>query len=296
MEELNRELRRLAGELLLAAADHPDPGRARTLSAAAGELAGAVLARLDGRPVEDSPGPGGKREASEVPGIPEVQDAVPPVRADAPDSNSPLGKLVECYVDDFARIGEEDPVMIDPGLSYDQWAHLHRVGSGKRRHFGGAPLWNDTVPDRGRKVRRLTSGPATLRRLHRTYVTLLDLETPEGGLALRFLRGSHGIQHSRGIVEGGCVDRGSLGRKLTVLEWCAVVTAAERGEHARARILELLRQLEVLAAPVLALDVAFRRRNDSVEMGGRVAGSGEVVNALLRNWPPPGTGGEGTAG
>ncbi|MET8828043.1 hypothetical protein ABZX40_21420 [Streptomyces sp. NPDC004610] len=296
VEELNRELRRLAGELLLAAADHPDPGRARTLSAAARELTGTVLARLDGQPVEDSARPETNAEAPEVQDVPDVQDTVPPVRAGAPDSRPALGELVERYASDFNGIGEDNPVMIDPELRSDQWARLHRVRFGKGEHFAGAPLWNDTVPDRGRKARRLTTGPAVLRRLHRTYVTLRDLETPEGELALRFLRGSHGIQYSRGITEGGFVGRGHLNRKLTELEWRAVVTAAERGEHAQARILELLRQLEVLAAPVLALDVAFRQRNDSVDRGMRVAGSAEVVKSLLRNWPPPESGDEDTTG
>ncbi|MEV2214947.1 hypothetical protein AB0H86_26475 [Streptomyces sp. NPDC050997] len=278
VEELTRGLRRMAAALLEAAADHPDAIRARELSAAARVLTNDVLARLDGEAVEDSPA-----HRSE----PGLQDTVPLAKRVASESGEALEELVELYLTDFARRLDDDPVMIDPDLSYERRNHLRRVRYGRGKPFEDAPLWNDAVPSRGKAVMRGTTSKAeVLRRLHHSYVIRRDLDSPEGELAVQVLQGCKAIRRSRAIDDGGFVDKSELEQKLEALQWRALVIAAGRGKHARAQLLTHLRQLEVLAAVVLELDTAFRQRNSNPSLGARIAGAAHGVKAVLQHWPP----------
>ncbi|WP_147481250.1 hypothetical protein [Streptomyces shenzhenensis] len=278
VEELTRGLRRMAARLLQSAAEHPDAVRARELSAAARVLTSDVLARLDGEAVEDSPA-----HRSE----PEVQDTVPLAKSAASEYRAALDELVELYLPDYTRRLDDDPVMTDPDLSYERWNHLHRVRYGRGNTFEDAPLWNDAVSSRGKAVvRGMTSKVEVLRRLHHSYVTRQDLDSPEGELVVQVLQGCKATQRSRAIGDGDFVDELDLKRKLDTLQWRAVVIAAGRGEQARAQLLTQLRQLEVLAAVVLELDTAFRQRSSSPSLGARIAAAAHGVKAVLRHWPP----------
>ncbi|MFD4028142.1 hypothetical protein ACFWRV_32220 [Streptomyces sp. NPDC058576] len=288
VEELSRGLRRLAAGLLEAAAEHPDALRARELSAAAGVLTNDVLARVDGEAGTAPPA---------RPGEPEVRDAVPPAKDAAVDTavdsaavpGSAVEELVELYLPDYERQVREDddPVMIEPDLPYRRWNHLHRVRYGRGKPFRNAPLWNDTVPSRGKRViRGMTSKAGVLRRLHHSYVILRDLKSPEGELAIRVMQGCQAIERSRAIRDGDFVDTSDLREKLRDLQWSALVVAAGRGEPARAQLLTQLGQLEVLASALLELDTAFRRRNSTPSLGPRIAGAAHGVKAVLRHWPP----------
>ncbi|MER6349059.1 hypothetical protein ACWC10_27700 [Streptomyces sp. NPDC001595] len=294
VEELTRGLRRLAAGLLEAAAEHPDAVRARELSAAARALTGDVLARLDGVAVDGSAAAPAEPEVAEVA---EVHDAVPPAKAGAESScGSALEELVELYVPRRARRLTEDPVMTEPGLRYERWKHLHRVRYGRGTPFEKAPLWTDEVPGRGRRVvRGVHSRAEVLRRLHHTYVTRRDLDGPEGELALRVLAGCGAISRSRAMEDAELIDSSQLASRLEAVKWRALVTAAERGEHARAELRTQLRQLDVLAAAVLELDVAYRRRDSSPALGARIAGAAQGVKAVLRHWPPAIEGAEAEA-
>ncbi|MEV5600845.1 hypothetical protein AB0L33_05315 [Streptomyces sp. NPDC052299] len=127
----------------------------------------------------------------------------------------------------------------------------------------------------------MTSRAEVLRRLHHSYVTHQDLDSPEGEPAVQVLQGRRAIQRSRAI--GDFVDESDLKRKLDALQWRAVVIAAGRDEQARAQLLAQLRQLEVLAAAVLELDTAFRQRNSSPSLGARIAAAAHGVKAVLRH-------------
>ncbi|WP_327350983.1 hypothetical protein [Streptomyces sp. NBC_01304] len=278
VEELTRGLRRMAAGLLEAASDHPDDVRARELSAAARILASEVLGRLDGDAVSDSPA-----RRSE----PEVQDAAPAAPSAVAETGSALEELVELYLPDYERRRDDNLVMTDPDLPYERWRHLHRVEFGRGMAYEDAPVWNDTVPSRGKAVvRGMTSKREVLRRLHHSYVTRRDLDSPEGELAVRVMQGCKAIERSRAIGDGDFVDGSDLGRKLEVLQWRALVVAAGRGEHARAQLQTQLRQLEVLAVAVLELDTAFRRRNSDPSPGARIARAAQGVKVLVRHWPP----------
>jgi hypothetical protein len=275
VEELARGLRRMAAGLLEAAAEHPDAVRARELTAAARVLTNAVLARLDGESVEDF-----QAHRSE----PGLQDAVPLAKTAPSESGKALDELTELYLRDYDRRLRNDPVMTDPNLSYERWRQLRRFEFGRDKLFEGAPLWNDDVPSRGKTVvRGLTSKAEALRRMHHSYVIRRDLESPEGELAVRLLQGCEAIGRTRAIGDGDFVDA-DLDLKLEALRWRALVIAAGRGEHARAQLLTLLRQLEVLAAAVLELDTAFRQRNSTPSAGTRIAGAAQGVKAVLRDW------------
>ncbi|MDG4859012.1 hypothetical protein P8605_12745 [Streptomyces sp. T-3] len=278
VEELTRGLRRMAAGLLDAAAEHPDAVRARELSGAARILTNDVLARLDGEAVTNSPA--GRSE-------PEVQDAAPSVKGEIAESASVLEELVELYLPDYERRLDDGPVMTDPDLSYERWEHLHRVKYGRGSAFEAAPLWNDTVPSRGKRVVRvLTSKREVLRRMHHTYVTKQDLDSPEGELAVRLLQGCKAILRSRVIGDGDLIEKSDLKVRLEDLQWRALVIAAGRGEHSHAQLLTQLRQLEVLAAAILELDTVFRQRNNGPDLGARIAGAAQGVKAVLRHWPP----------
>ncbi|MFE7394582.1 hypothetical protein [Streptomyces sp. NPDC057582] len=200
VEKLTWGLRRMAAELLEAAAEHPDAVRARELSAAARVLTNNVLARLDGEAVEDSPS-----HRSE----PEVQDTVPSAKSAVSESGTALDELVELYLPDYAR-RLDDPVMTDPDLPYERWNHLHRVRFGRGKPFEDAPLWNDAVPSRGKAVVRGMTSQAEV------------------------LQGCEAIRRSRAIDGGDFVDKSDLTLKLDALQWHALVIAACRSEHARA--------------------------------------------------------------
>ncbi|MGW7081381.1 hypothetical protein [Streptomyces sp. NPDC054866] len=278
VEELTRGLRRMTAGLLGAAAEHPDAVRARELSAAAKVLTNDVLTRLDKEAVEDT-----SAHRSE----PEVQDAVPSAASAATESGAALAELVELYLPNYERVLDEDPVMTDPELPYERWNHLHRLKYGRGTPFEDAPLWNDPVPSRGKAVvRGMSSKAQVLRRLHRSYVTRRDLDSPEGELAIQVLHGCDAIRRSRAIGDGDFVDKSDLDLKLDTLRWRALVTAAGRGEQAHAQLLTQLRRLEVLAASVLELDTAFRQRNSGPSVGARLAGATHGVKAALQDWPP----------
>ncbi|MGA4841320.1 hypothetical protein [Streptomyces sp. G45] len=257
--ELARGLRRVAAELFAVAAGHPDAARGRELSAVAQRLVGGVLARLDGGGGTDPAGPR--------------------------DVGTALGELVELYLPGLEQIPDEDPVMIDPDLSYGQRGHLHRAKRGSGSPFAAAPLWTEHVPSRGKVVLRgLTSHREVLRRMHRSYVTRRDLEGPEGDLAVRVLRGCEAIQRSRAVKASDYDRAWNLRLLMETLQWRALVTAAAHGEHAHAHLQTQLRQLEVLAAAVLELDTAVRQRADFLD--ARVADATLRVTSLLSNWPP----------
>ncbi|MEV2254525.1 hypothetical protein AB0I94_28820 [Streptomyces sp. NPDC050147] len=278
VEELARGLRRMAAGLLEAAAEHPDAVRARELTAAARMLTNDVLARLDGEAVTDSP-------ARRI--EPDVQDAPPSGRSTVAVSGRALEELVELYLPDYERRLDDDPVMTDPGLPYERWNHLHRLEYGRGEPFEDAPLWNDTVPSRGKAVvRGMTSKQEVLRRLHHSYVTRRHLDSPEGELAVRVRQGCTAIRRSRAIDDGDFIDTSDLKVKLEDLQWRALVVAAERGHHARTQLLTQLRQLEALAVVVLELDMAFRQRNNDPSLGARIAGAAQAAKAMLRHWPP----------
>lgn len=281
VEELSRGLRRMAAGLLEAAADHPDGVRARELSAAARVLTNDVLPRVDGE------------AGTARPGEPEVQDAPPRTMSTTVNTPARPGsareELVEMYLPDYERHlrEDDDPLMMDPDLSYARWKHLHRAKHGRGRPFGDAPLWNDTVPSRGKAVvRGVTSKAEILRRLHHSYVTLRDLKSPDGELAVEIYQGCQAIEHSRAIRDGDFVNTSDLRLKLQDLRWRALVIGAGRGEHARSELLARLRQLDVLASPLLELDTAFRQRDSDPSLGSRIAGAANGVKAVLHHWSP----------
>ncbi|MER8264943.1 hypothetical protein ABT007_12160 [Streptomyces griseus] len=281
VEELSRALRRIAAGLLEAAADHPDGVRARELSVAAGVLTNDVLARVDG-------GSDAVR-----PDEPEVRDTPPRAEITTVDTSARPGwareKLVEMYLPDYERHLREnkDPVMTDPDLPFNRWKHLHRALYGRNTPFRAAPLWNDTVPSRGRAViRGVTTKAEILRRLHHSYVMLKDLDSPDGELAIEVYQGCQAIEHSRVVTDGDFVGRPDLCLKLEDLRWRSLVIGAGRGEHARSELLAQLRQLDVLAAPLLELDTAFRQSESDPSLGPRIAGAAHGVKAVLHHWPP----------
>ncbi|MFJ8250305.1 hypothetical protein [Streptomyces sp. NPDC094466] len=281
VEELGRGLRRMAAGLLEAAADHPDGVRARELSAAARVLTNDVLPRLDGE------------AGTARPGEPEVQDAPPRAESTTVTTSAQPGsaraELVEMYLPDYERHlrEEKDPVMMDPDLSYAGWKHLMRAEHGRGKPFKDAPLWTDTVPSRGKAVvRGVTSKTEIMRRLHHSYVNLRDLKSPDGELALEVYQGCQAMEHSRAVRDGDFVETSGLGLKLLALRWRALVIGAGRGEHARSQLLAQLRQLDVLASPLLELDTAFRKRHSDPSLGPRIAGAAHEVEAVLQRWAP----------
>ncbi|GAA2316965.1 hypothetical protein OKJ48_38950 [Streptomyces kunmingensis] len=272
VDELVRGLRRMAAGLWEAAAEHPQPARARELSAAARALTNTVLPRLDGETVEADPaGRSG----------PEVRDTVPAARSTA------LEELIELYVADYARRLDE-PVMTDPDLPYGQWKHLHRVVFGRDGdHFEHAPLWNDAVPSRGRAVvRGVTSQAEVLRRMHHRYVLRRDLDSAEGALAVQVLHACDAIRGCRAIKDAGFVALDELDLDLENLKWRALVTAAGRGAEAGSRLRELLGQVEVLATVVLELDTRYRQHGAEPALSSRIAGAAQGVQALALDWRP----------
>ncbi|MFD3999231.1 hypothetical protein [Streptomyces rubiginosohelvolus] len=281
VEELSRGLRRLAAGLLDAAADHPDAVRARELSAAARVLTNDVLARVDGE------------VGTARPSEPDVQDTPPRAKGATVNTSARPGsareELVGRYLPDYERQlhEDDDPVMMDPDLPYERWIHLHRAEFARRKPFKDAPLWNDTVPSRGKAVvRGVTSKAEVLRRLHHSYVTLRDLKSPDGELAIEVYQGCQAIDNSSVIRDGDFVNRSDLRRKLRDLQWQALVIGAGRGEHARAELITLLGQLDVLASALLELDAAFRQPTGDPSLGPKLAGAAHAVKAVLQHWPP----------
>ncbi|MER5951127.1 hypothetical protein ABT127_34335 [Streptomyces sp. NPDC001904] len=269
VEGLARELRRLGGGLLEVAADHPDPARARELSAAARVLMNSVLERLE------SDG-----------GTAEPRDAVPvPVPVASTESGDALQELVGMYTSEYDReLGA--PVMTDPSLSWEEQKPLRRFGYGDEAYFRTAPLWNDAVPGRGKGVvRGMTSKTEVLRRMHHRYVLARDLTGSEGELAVRVLLGGKAVLNARVIRDGGFIDRYDLERELAPLQWRALVLAAERGAGAEDRLREVLTQLETLAAAVLDLDVLFRRQTIDPSLAAAIPGAVQVVQAIVKDWP-----------
>ncbi|MGW8486516.1 hypothetical protein [Streptomyces sp. NPDC055886] len=65
-----------------------------------------------------------------------------------------------------------------------------------------------------------------------------------------------------------------------------MVIGAGRGEHARAELITLLGQLDVLASALLELDAAFRQPTGDPALGPKLAGAAHAVKAVLRHWPP----------
>ncbi|WP_329571924.1 hypothetical protein [Streptomyces sp. NBC_01361] len=276
VDELARGLRRMAASLLEAAAEHPEAGRARELSAAARVLMNSVLARLDGDAGEGLPVDGGVSERG-------VQDSGP-VPA---ETGSGLEELVGLYVSKYDR-DLEDPVMTDPSLSYEKSRPLSRVQYAHDDSFEDAPLWKDAVPSRGKAVvRGMTTKAEVLRRMHHHYVLRRDLDGPEGELAVRVLLGCRAILSSQAVRGGDYFDHWKLERKLDALRWRAVVTAAERGAEAQAQLAEMLKELETLADAVGKLDTLFRRQVGDPSLAAGIPGVVRVVEAILQGWPKP---------
>ncbi len=292
VEQLTRELRRLASELLRVAAEHPDSARGRELSGAARVLAEGVLGRLDGDVVNAPAGP-----------EPEVWDAVPGSAgiAGAGAGASSLGtigsgpagrrveptatareQLVELYLDTYERWTEK-PFFGSPHLSDRQDDAMFRLKWAKGNVFATAPLWNDVVPQRGKPVRRLLQTKAeTARRLHHCYVVDRDLDSPEGELAGRVADGCRAIQASRVLKDGGFVEKYDFEKQLDGFRWRALVTAAGRGEHARTDLLARLDRLEALAAVVLDADVAYRERNNGPAAHARLTAAAQAMTAEIQ--------------
>ncbi|MGY0485690.1 hypothetical protein [Streptomyces sp. WG-D5] len=273
VEQLARELRRLGGRLLEAAAEHPDRERARQLSAAARVLVTSVMAPLeqDGTAVAD-PGPA---EA-------EPQDAVA-VRP-TPSAGGALAELIEMYVSKHQRQLDE-PVMTDPSLPWEERKPLRRFGYGDEAYFRTAPLWHDAVPSRGKPVARVTPKTEVLRRMHHRYVLTRDLDSPEGELAIRILLGCRAICGSRAVRDGGYYEWHALDDKLAPLQWRALVTAAERTAEAGARLGGMLRKLERLAEAVHKLDTLFRGSASDPALAEGIPGALRVVDAIVKELP-----------
>lgn len=135
-------------------------------------------------------------------------------------------------------------------------------------------------------VRGVTSRAEILRRPHHSYVTLRDLNSPDGELAVEMYQGCQAIEHSRAIRDGDFVNTADLRLKLQDLRWRALVIGAGRGEHARSELLARLGQSDVLASPLLELDTAFRQRDSDPSLGSRIAGAAHGVKAVLHHWSP----------
>ncbi|MFD8571387.1 hypothetical protein [Streptomyces sp. NPDC059639] len=266
IDELARELRRLGGGLLEVAADHPDPARARELSAAARVLMNSVLERLEG----DS-------------GTAEPRDAVP-VPAASAESGSALQELMGLYLSSHDR-KLKDPVMHDPALSYEERRPLWRFGYEDSAYFEAAPLWHDSVSSRGKGTARMTTKTEVLRRMHHRYVLTRDLKSAEGELAIRVLLGGKAVLAARAVREGGFFESYELEHRLDPLQWRALVLAAERGAETGDRLREILAQMESLAAAVLDLDVLFRKRAADPSPATAIPGAVQVVQAVMADWP-----------
>ncbi|GGY13766.1 MULTISPECIES: hypothetical protein [Streptomyces] len=289
VEHLTRGLRRLASELLQVAAEHPDAARGRELSGAARVLTEGVLGRLDCAVVNAPAGPDPEvwdTVAGAAGGAAARVSTVGAVGSAPVDRAGPSGtareQLVELYLGKYERWTEK-PFFRSPHLSERQEVALLRLKWADGNVFATAPLWNDVVPQRGKRVRRLLHTKAErARRLHHCYVLDRDLDSPEGELAGQVADGCRAIQSSRVLRDGGFVEPYAFDRQMDGFRWRALVTAAGRGEHARTDLLAHLDRLEALAAAVLEADVAFRERNNGPAAHAKLTAASQAMTAAIQ--------------